>query len=130
MSACSEAMHTHCWQFLTQHAMNINVLVVPQAEQPMVQEPKQEQRNLLFMTSLCVGLISAVTGGKTYLKNSMKEKPYPCCSAIPAHTTLADAPISVPLPTETRKQSQRKVFFFNSSQTYSGTKMGSHIKYG
>lgn len=28
----------------------------------------------------------------------MKEKPYPCCSAIPAQTTFADAPISVPLP--------------------------------
>lgn len=33
-----------------------------------------------------------------YLKNSMKEKPYPCCSAIPAQTTFADAPINVPLP--------------------------------
>lgn len=28
----------------------------------------------------------------------MKENPYPCCSAIPAQTTFADAPISVPLP--------------------------------
>lgn len=28
----------------------------------------------------------------------MKEKPYPCCSAIPAQTTFADAPINVPLP--------------------------------
>ena len=33
-----------------------------------------------------------------YLKNSMKENPYPCFSAIPAQTTFADAPISVPLP--------------------------------
>lgn len=34
----------------------------------------------------------------TYLKNSQKVKPYPCCSAIPAHSTLAEAPIIVPLP--------------------------------
>ena len=35
----------------------------------------------------------------TYLKKLMNEILYPFCSAIPAATTLADAPISVPLPT-------------------------------
>lgn len=33
-----------------------------------------------------------------YLKYSTNVKRYPCCSATPAHTTLADAPISVPFP--------------------------------
>lgn len=28
----------------------------------------------------------------------MKVNRYPCCSATPAHTTLAEAPINVPLP--------------------------------
>jgi hypothetical protein len=28
----------------------------------------------------------------------MKENLYPCCSAIPAQITLADAPTKVPLP--------------------------------
>lgn len=33
-----------------------------------------------------------------YLKYSTKVNLYPCCSATPAHTTFAEAPISVPLP--------------------------------
>lgn len=61
------------------------------------------------MTSLCMGLLRAVNGAFAYLKNSMKEKPYPCCSAMPAHTTLADAPISVPFPKQKREESQRKL---------------------
>lgn len=45
---------------------------------------------------------------KAYLKNSTKEKPYPCCSAMPAHTTLADAPINVPFPESTIKKINKK----------------------
>ena len=33
-----------------------------------------------------------------YLKYSINVNRYPCCSATPAHTTFADAPIKVPLP--------------------------------
>lgn len=35
---------------------------------------------------------------KTHLKYSTNVKRYPCCSATPAHTTFADAPINVPFP--------------------------------
>lgn len=35
---------------------------------------------------------------ETHLKNCIKVKRYPCCSATPAHTTLAVAPIKVPFP--------------------------------
>jgi hypothetical protein len=33
-----------------------------------------------------------------YLKNSTKVNLYPCCSATPAQTTFAEAPIKVPFP--------------------------------
>lgn len=36
--------------------------------------------------------------GKPILKNCTKVNLYPCCSATPAHTTFALAPIRVPLP--------------------------------
>ena len=36
----------------------------------------------------------------TNLKKPLKDILYPFCSASPAHTTLADAPIRVPLPKE------------------------------
>ena len=38
----------------------------------------------------------------THLKKLMNDILYPFCSAIPAATTFADAPISVPLPTTNR----------------------------
>lgn len=36
--------------------------------------------------------------GNPILKNVAKEILCPCCSAIPAHTILADAPINEPFP--------------------------------
>ena len=35
---------------------------------------------------------------RPYIKNLTNDILYPFCSAIPAHTTLAEAPIRVPLP--------------------------------
>ena len=37
------------------------------------------------------------------MKKPLKDILYPFCSASPAHTTLADAPIRVPLPKERYK---------------------------
>ena len=39
----------------------------------------------------------------TYKKNSKNENPWPWVSAIPALTTLAEAPIKVPFPVNTKK---------------------------
>jgi len=54
-----------------------------------------------------------IIGNPTF-KKSVKVKLYPCCCAIPATTTFAEAPINVPLPPrhapKARAQTKGKMF--------------------
>lgn len=63
------------------------------SECPIAQHSHTDKKRSTFSN---IG--SSCQRSEAYLKNSIKEKPYPCCSAMPAHTTLADAPINVPFP--------------------------------
>lgn len=76
----------------SRYAVDIKILPIMTGN-PTLQQIHKKYRQMI--SQIVVLVIKSA-----YLKNCRKVNLYPCCSATPAQTTFAEAPIRVPLPTK------------------------------